>query len=49
MLVKGWASADELEALRAGVLAWGERPDAFGAVLYCAALGWVDGETPSRL
>ena len=43
----GIASADEWEALRAGVLEWGERPDAFAAVMYCAALGWVDGETPA--
>jgi hypothetical protein len=35
-------SAEELPALRDGVLAWGERPDAFAAVLYCAALGWVN-------
>jgi ubiquinone/menaquinone biosynthesis C-methylase UbiE len=48
LLAKGWASAEELEAMRAGVQAWGERPDAFGAVLYCAALGWVDGEPPSH-
>jgi hypothetical protein len=47
VLAKGWASAEELEAMRAEVLEWGERPDAFAAVLYCAALGWVDGETPS--
>jgi ubiquinone/menaquinone biosynthesis C-methylase UbiE len=38
---QGWASADELERMRAEVLAWGERPDAFAAVMYCAALGWV--------
>jgi ubiquinone/menaquinone biosynthesis C-methylase UbiE len=48
VLAKGWASAAELAAMRAGVQAWGERPDAFAAVLYCAALGWVDGEIPSR-
>jgi hypothetical protein len=40
---QGWASAGELERMRAEVLAWGERPDAFAAILYCAALGWVDG------
>jgi len=48
MLAQGWIRPDELQALPAGVQAWGERPDAFAAVLYCAALGWVDGETPSR-
>lgn len=38
----GWASSDELETMPAEVLAWGERPDAFAAIMYCAALGWVD-------
>lgn len=41
---QGLVSASELPALRDGVLTWGERPDAFAAVLYCAALGWVDAE-----
>ena len=40
----GLASADEFHALSDGVLAWGERPDAFAAVMYCAALGWVDAK-----
>ena len=48
VLAKGWASAEELQAMRADVQAWGERQDAFAAVLYCAALGWVDGEPLSR-
>jgi hypothetical protein len=48
VLANGWASPDELQAMRAEVQAWGERPDAFAAVLYCAALGWVDGELPSH-
>jgi ubiquinone/menaquinone biosynthesis C-methylase UbiE len=46
VLAKGWASSDELQAMRAEVQAWGERLDAFAAVLYCAALGWADGEPP---
>jgi hypothetical protein len=29
--------------VRAEVVACGERPDVFAAVMYCAALGWVDG------
>lgn len=41
----GLLTTDELPAVREKVLAWGERPDAFAAVLYCAALGWAD-ETP---
>jgi ubiquinone/menaquinone biosynthesis C-methylase UbiE len=47
VLAKGWVGPDELQAMRAEVQAWGERPDAFAAVLYCAALGWVDGESLS--
>ena len=48
VLARGWANAEEFEAMRAEVQAWGERADAFRAVLYCAALGWVDGKLPSR-
>jgi ubiquinone/menaquinone biosynthesis C-methylase UbiE len=48
VVARGWASPDELQALPAELQAWGERPDAFAAALYCAALGWVDGETPTR-
>lgn len=42
IMSEGLASADEIEAIRDDMLAWGERPDAFAAVMYCAALGWVD-------
>ncbi len=42
ILSEGLASAEEIEAIRDDMLAWGERPDAFAAVMYCAALGWVD-------
>jgi ubiquinone/menaquinone biosynthesis C-methylase UbiE len=42
VLSEGWADEAELAEMRAGVLAWGERPDAFLAWLYCAAVGWVD-------
>src|SRR6185437_5264890 len=42
VVANGWVSSDEVETMLADVLAWGERPDAFAAVLYCAALGWVD-------
>ena len=38
---RGWATADELKAMAAEVRAWGERPDAFYALLNCAAVGWV--------
>jgi SAM-dependent methyltransferase len=43
---QGWVDSDHLEAILAAVHAWGERPDAFYAVTYCAALGWV-GEEPT--
>ena len=39
---EGWADAAELERIRAAAVAWGERPEAFTAVMYCAAVGWVD-------
>jgi ubiquinone/menaquinone biosynthesis C-methylase UbiE len=42
ILEEGWADAAELEQVRAGVAAWGERPDAFCAWMYCAAVGWVE-------
>jgi SAM-dependent methyltransferase len=42
VLSEGWADEAELAEIRAGVLAWGERPDAFLAWLYSAAVGWVD-------
>lgn len=41
MIGQGWATQAELDELAAGVGRWGERPDAFFAVLYCAALGWT--------
>ena len=41
---RGWATADEIAALCEEMTIWGERPDAFAAVMYCAALGWLDGE-----
>ncbi len=39
---QGWVTPAGLEEMVAHLLAWGERPDAFFAILYCAALGWVD-------
>lgn len=40
----GLATAEEMERMRLEALAWGERPDAYAAILYCAALGWVDAD-----
>ena len=38
---QGWAAAAELDTQMTYLCEWGERPDAFLAILYCAALGWV--------
>ena len=37
---EGWATESELHDLAHSMLEWGERKDAFYAVLYCAAIGW---------
>jgi len=38
---EGWATRAELAAILTSLREWGERPDAFGASMYCGALGWV--------
>jgi len=38
---QGWADRAKLEAMIAEVLAWAERPDAYWAIVECAAVGWV--------
>lgn len=42
VLNQGWADEAEMAALPDEILRWGERPNAFFAVLKCGALGWVD-------
>jgi ubiquinone/menaquinone biosynthesis C-methylase UbiE len=37
---QGWVTQAELNDLITWIRDWGERPDAFMAILYCAALGW---------
>ncbi|MBV9547472.1 MAG: hypothetical protein JOY61_24125 [Chloroflexi bacterium] len=37
----GWVDDARLDAMVEAVLAWGERPDAFMAMLGVAAVGWV--------
>ncbi len=37
---QGWTTKEELEQLVKWIVEWGERPDAFMALMYCAALGW---------
>jgi len=38
---QGWATEEEMAELRPALVNWGERADAFTAVLKCGALGWV--------
>jgi SAM-dependent methyltransferase len=38
---EGWATREELDRVLAALREWGARPDAFGAWLYCGAIGWV--------
>jgi SAM-dependent methyltransferase len=40
-VTQGWATQTELDAITAYLREWGERPDAFFAIMYCAALGWT--------
>jgi len=47
-LGQGWVDEERLDALVTEIRNWGECPDAFFAVMPCAAIGWVDGDTGSR-
>jgi len=40
VVVQGWATKEEMDEIAAWLREWGERPDAFMAIMYCAALGW---------
>ena len=40
VISQGWATQAEIDQILAWIPEWGERPDAFMAVMYCAALGW---------
>jgi len=42
VLTQGWATQSELEEICSWIQEWGERPDAFLAIMYCAALGWKE-------
>jgi ubiquinone/menaquinone biosynthesis C-methylase UbiE len=41
MTAQGWLDREELALTIEAQRAWGQRPDAYFAVLFCAALGWV--------
>lgn len=45
-LAGGWTDAAKLNAMVAELRAWAERPDSFGCAIWCAAVGWVDGDAP---
>jgi len=45
VLGKGWVELERLQAMIAKLRAWAERPDAFFAWMYCAAIGWVGDQT----
>jgi len=40
ILSQGWVTQAELDEIASWIVDWGERPDAFMAIMYCAALGW---------
>ena len=40
-LAQGWVEQATVEAITAEIDAWAQRPDAFSATLWCAAVGWV--------
>lgn len=42
ILSQGWATQAEIDEIVDWVQQWGERPDAFLALMYCAALGWTE-------
>jgi SAM-dependent methyltransferase len=44
---QGWADAAALSAMRAAVRAWGEHPDAYCAVAFPEAIGWVAPAAPA--
>lgn len=39
---QGWATQAGLDEMVAYLHEWGERPDVFFAIMYCAALGWKE-------
>lgn len=43
---QGWTDHAETNAICDDILAWGERPDAFGMTLWFSTVGWLPGELP---
>jgi hypothetical protein len=42
VMEQGWVDPSTFEAVVKELLAWGERPDAYKAVMGVTALGWVE-------
>jgi len=42
-LGEGWIDQQTVDAIGCALDAWAERPDAFSAVMYGEAIGWVSG------
>lgn len=40
-LAERWLNQTEAEAIKGEITAWGDRPGAFSATIWCEALGWV--------
>jgi len=38
---QGWATQGDIDEFVRWIEQWGEREDAFFAVMYCAAIGWA--------
>jgi ubiquinone/menaquinone biosynthesis C-methylase UbiE len=44
VLAQGWADQAGLAAMVSEIMAWGERPDAYLAVMGVAAIGWIEDQ-----
>ena len=42
-LAEGWLDQSMVDAMAEEFDTWAERPDAFSALIYSEAIGWVDG------
>jgi len=41
-IAEGWLDQSTVDAITEELDTWAERPDAFSALIYCEAVGWVD-------
>jgi hypothetical protein len=39
---QGWATSTDIDGMVKYIQEWAERPDAFLAIIYCAAVGWAE-------